>query len=418
MTRNIVLIGRTGRGKSATGNTLLEAAAFTSQRGATAVTMRCELQTRTMPDGMLRHICISMFVTSNPVNMRFLLSLPFCRKDLYHPTSPSLPPHSCTNPALLGAPGSKVNIVDTPGLFDPGLSNAETLGELGRVLELVPGGVIHAALVVLNGDDVRFTAEEQCAMRLLRLLFGPQLFEHAIFVFTRGDYFSSVTEFESQVIAPLKLEERFDSTEGSQASPRRSSASTQEDKPLSDLGGGARALRGWLVRAGRRYVLVNNSPGRPQGQAEALLAAVEENLGRLEAARVPQRAAQGIAAEITASAGATPEENTAADEGNGSCGYTVADFEQHARSLTAAQKRSLQEPLSPERQEAQARALQGEVGGLREEVSNLKTLMQKMNTEQTAALMGIISQMRKMQTAPPGPPTALVAGPVKPGASI
>ena len=55
-------------------------------------------------------------------------------------------------------PSVQVNVVDTPGLFDPGLSNAETVAEIGRALSLVPGGVIHAALFVLNGDDVRFTS--------------------------------------------------------------------------------------------------------------------------------------------------------------------------------------------------------------------------------------------------------------------
>eukprot|EP00614_Pseudopedinella_elastica_P001058 CAMPEP_0172603258 /NCGR_PEP_ID=MMETSP1068-20121228/23486_1 /TAXON_ID=35684 /ORGANISM="Pseudopedinella elastica, Strain CCMP716" /LENGTH=131 /DNA_ID=CAMNT_0013404931 /DNA_START=60 /DNA_END=452 /DNA_ORIENTATION=+ len=109
--------------------------------------------------------------------------------------------------------GTVVNVVDTPGLFDPGLSNADTVREIGRALDIVPGNVVHAALFVLNGDDVRFTAEEQCAMRLLRLLFGPNLMDLALFVFTRGDYFASEEGregkevFREQVIAPLALPE-------------------------------------------------------------------------------------------------------------------------------------------------------------------------------------------------------------------
>ena len=41
------------------------------------------------------------------------------------------------------------------------LSNKDTISEIGKVLEIMPGHVIHCALIVLNGDDVRFTAEEQ-----------------------------------------------------------------------------------------------------------------------------------------------------------------------------------------------------------------------------------------------------------------
>jgi len=143
--RNLVLLGRTGRGKSATGNTLVGRTAFQSQRGAAACTVTCEVHSKTYSDGTI------------------------------------------------------VNVCDTPGLFDPGLSNQETLGELAKVLSLVPGGVIHGALIVLNGDDTRFTSEEQCALRLLHLLFGPRLFDVATFVFTRGDYFKGFSDFEAQV---------------------------------------------------------------------------------------------------------------------------------------------------------------------------------------------------------------------------
>ena len=67
--------------------------------------------------------------------------------------------------------GLQLNIVDTPGLFDPGLSNGETISEIGKSLSLVPGGVLHAALIVLNGDDVRFTAEEQVLIKLFIFIF-------------------------------------------------------------------------------------------------------------------------------------------------------------------------------------------------------------------------------------------------------
>jgi hypothetical protein len=142
------------------------------------------------------------------------------------------------------------------------------------------------------------------------------------------------------------------------------------------LAGGARALRSWLRACGGRAFLADNSAKgglAANSQAEALLRAVNANLANLAKRRRAESAA-GSSADSRAEArtagvvanGAGGSEGSVANrsaEGaaEAEVGYSTADFERHAASLTEAQRRALAEPHSPETQAAAATALQGEV---------------------------------------------------------
>uniref|UniRef100_A0A7S2W8J9 AIG1-type G domain-containing protein n=1 Tax=Rhizochromulina marina TaxID=1034831 RepID=A0A7S2W8J9_9STRA len=304
--RTVVLLGKTGRGKSATANTLVGSSAFVSRRSASAVTRTCEV-------------------------------------------------HS----AALHDQGLTIHAIDTPGLFDPGQSNAVVVKELAKCLELAPRGLIHAFLFVLNGDDARFTAEEQFGLRLLHLLYGRRALDRGIFVFTRGDCFDSPEIFESEILQPVL---------------QSLCSEPSLDCGASRVGGGEASLGQWILLAGSRALLVDNIH-RPPDQVQKLITMVD-----------------GL------------------DETSGGA-YSMEDFQAHHGALTEAQRRTLENPLSPEKQEEAARHLAGQVHSLRGEVQSLRSMMRQMTAEQNSVILQAVQSLAagmQHQPAPPPPPPPLL----------
>ncbi|XP_049425178.1 GTPase IMAP family member 7-like [Epinephelus fuscoguttatus] len=206
-TKRIVILGKTGAGKSSLVNTIFGEKLFKIDHTFSAGTKECRAETRSVngrnitlidtpgffdtnrPEEELKRAIVRSIVECAPGPHAFLIVLKVEKFTKHEESVISKISDGDQN-------GRNITLIDTPGFFDTNRPEEELKRAIVRsIVECAPGP--HAFLIVLKVE--KFTKHEESVISKIKNSFSDDVFKYATVVFTHGDQLDEEQTIEDLV---------------------------------------------------------------------------------------------------------------------------------------------------------------------------------------------------------------------------